>query len=315
MPLPIRFSHAPHRWAAVRRSRHPRPWRGRWAGVATLVVLLGGFGSPSHLAARQAAEDTAPLRVCLLANNPPFSVREDDTGFDVDVARSVAADLGRAFAPVWVAHDERITEVDESDFPLRALSRGDCDALFSVPGPDAVRDAPEMTVGRPYYGAAFALMGRAGRIPASVREVEAQAVAVQAQTIAGFILEALAVSIQTFFSTEEALDAVADGKAELAFVWGPTAGWYAKTHPEAQLGFAAGEPLSVARWNEHVATRETDAALRDEIDAALTRLRSRGTLQTLAERYGVPWYAPFETTYDVIDMLKLARETATNDDP
>ena len=313
MSLPVRFSCESRRWAAARR-RHPRLRRSRWRGVATLVFLLGGFGSPSPLAAQQTSGDTPPLRVCLLTNNPPFSVLEDDTGFDVDVARTVAEDLDRAFVPVWVAHDERITEVDESDFPLRRLSNGGCDAIFSVPGRDVVRDADALDVGRAYYGAAFALVGRAGLIPASVREVEAQAVAVQAQTIAGFVLEALSVSMRTFFSTEEALAAVAAGDADLAFVWGPTAGWYARTHPEANLGFAAGEPLSVARWNEHVATRQADAALRDQIDAALTRLRSRGTLQTLAERYGIPWYAPFDKTYDVIDMLKLARETAEKDD-
>ena len=36
-----------------------------------------------------------------------------------------------------------------------------------------------------------------------------------------------------------------------------------------KLTFATAEPLSVARWNEHVATRKEDEALRTAIDAAL----------------------------------------------
>ena len=98
------------------------------------------------------------------------------------------------------------------------------------------------------------------------------------------------------------------GDAELAFVWGPTAGWYAKQEPGTKLTFATAEPLSVARWNGHVATREEDEALRTAIDAALTRLSKSGELTTIAQRYGVPWYPPFEKTYDVMDMFRLSRE-------
>ena len=256
------------------------------------------------------AEAVPSLRTCFLGNNLPFSMQEGERGFDVEVAQSVAKTMGRSLVPIWVQNDERVTEVDESDFPLRRLSKNECDAILSVPGRDAVREAGNVTVGEAYYGAAFELVGLEGKTPASVRDVEQQAVAVQAQTIASFILESLKLSMQTFFSTEEALAAVTAGEAELAFVWGPTAGWYTKNNPEAKLAFAKAEPLSVSRWNEHVATREEDSALRTEIDAALTQLRNAGELKTIAARYGVPFYPPFDKTYDVMEMFKLSREAA-----
>lgn len=294
--------------------------RGRFGSLAAGGALvattwLACLGLTARLATAQPTpvavpNETAPLRVCLLAHNLPFSERDTETGFDVDVGRAVAENLRRPFVPVWIAHDERITEVDESDFPLHRLANGDCDAIFSVPGRDAIREESSLAVGRAYYGAAFTLVGRAGRTPASVRDVEMQSVAVQAQTIAGFILEALRIPMRTFFSTDEALAALTDGSVELAFVWGPTAGWYATANPHARLDFATAEPLSVARWNEYVATRQPDVALRSEIDAALARLRNNGTLKNLAGRYGIPWHPPFDTTYDVIDMLKLSRDAA-----
>ncbi len=254
------------------------------------------------------AEEVGQLRVCFLGNNLPFSSQSEERGFDVDVARAIAKIMGRTLVPVWVKNDERITEVDESDFPLRRLSRNGCDAILSVPGRDAVREASNVTVGNAYYGAAFELLGREGRTPASLLDIEHQVVAVQAQTIASFILESLKIPMQTFFSTEESLAAVATGDAELAFVWGPTAGWYAKQEPGTKLTFATAEPISVARWNEHVATREEDQALRTALDAALTKLRRSGELKTIAQRYGVPLYSPFEKTYDVMEMFRLSRE-------
>lgn len=253
------------------------------------------------------AQEGGQLRVCFLGNNLPFSSQQDERGFDVDVARAVAKTMGRTLVPVWVRNDERITEVDESDFPLRRLSRNECDAILSVPGRDAVREASNVTVGNAYYGAAFELLGREGQTPASLHDIEHQVVAVQAQTIASFILESLKISMQTFFSTEESLAAVATGDAELAFVWGPTAGWYAKQEPGTKLTFATAEPISVARWNEHVATREEDQALRTALDAALTTLRRSGELKAIAQRYGVPFYPPFEKTYDVMEMFRLSR--------
>ncbi len=280
-------------------------WRRRRRNAAVLV--LSWFFCLA-LSEPLSAQEEGPLRVCFLGNNLPFSSQSGEHGFDVDVARAIAKSMGRPLVPVWVRNDERITEVDESDFPLRRLSRNECDAILSVPGRDAVREASNVTVGNAYYGAAFELLGREGQTPASLHDIEHQVVAVQAQTIASFILESLKISMRTFFSTEESLAAVATGDAELAFVWGPTAGWYAKQEPGTKLTFAAAEPISVARWNEHVATRTEDEALRTALDAALTRLRRSGELKAIAQRYGVPFYPPFEKTYDVMEMFRLSRE-------
>ena len=279
---------------------------GRGALMASLFFFLFFSTNPAQLLAAVSSQ----LRVCLLENNLPFSTQQEEKGFDFEVAQALAETLGRTLIPVWVKHDERITEVDESDFPLSRLSKNECDAILSVPGQDAVRESTQVTVGLAYYGAAFELIGREGQTPASLQEVEQQTVAVQAQTIAGFILESLKLPMQTFFSTEQALEALAQEEAELAFVWGPTAGWYAKNHSDVKLTFATADPLSVACWNEHIATRKEDEALRADIDAALLKLRNSGDLKTIAARYGIPFYAPFKKTYDVLDMFKLSREGA-----
>jgi ABC-type amino acid transport substrate-binding protein len=112
--------------------------------------------------------------------------------------------------------------------------------------------------------------------------------------------------MRTFFSTSEALNGLAKGEVVAALLWGPTTGWYLHSHPELKLAFVTGyEPPAVVRWNEHVATRKSDADLRASLDKALVQLDASGVLQTLLERYGMPFHKPFETTYSLAEMQKL----------
>jgi ABC-type amino acid transport substrate-binding protein len=252
------------------------------------------------------AEQPAELRVCLLEDNLPLSSRKENSGFDLDTGKAVAEALQRTFVPVWVPNSTQIQEIEESDFPLHRLTKDACDAIFSVPGEEALRGVPKAALGVPYYGAAFEFVSHGGTGPTNLAALSDTAVAVQAQTIASFILNARKVPMRTFFSVEEALLGVTKGEAEMAFVWGPIAGWYLRSHPEVKLAFTNGyEPLAVARWNEHVATRKNDGDLREAIDATLKQLTTAGTLRTLAERYGIHFHPPFATTYSAAEMQKL----------
>ena len=282
----------------------------RLAPPLSLFVLL----CLSVLDGRGWADEQTTLQVCLLEDNLPSSSRQDNSGFDLDTAKAVAGAMGRPLAPIWVKNDPRISEIEDSDLPLRRLSRNECDAILSVPGPDAVKDAPKLTVGAPYYGAAFELIGRDSSVPPSSLEALGNTpVAVQSQTIANFVLNARKAQTRTFFSVEAALAGLARGEAAAAFLWGPATGWYLHNHPELQLTIAAGYmPPAVVRWNEHVATRKSDTALRETIDKALAQLGACGMLQTLLARYGIPFHRPFDTTYSLAEMQKLREQGTGN---
>ena len=258
------------------------------------------------LGGKALADEQPALRVCLLEDDLPYSSRQNNAGFDFDTAKAVAEALNRPLAPVWVKNSTHIDEIEDSDLPTRRLARNECDAIFSVPGPDAVKDSPKLGLGAPYYGAAFELIGREGGAPTTLAAPGEKPVAVQAQTIANFVLNARRAKMLTFFSTEEALRGVAKGEAAAALLWGPTAGWYLRNHPELGLFFVSGyEPPAVVRWNEHVATRKNDVALREAVDKALAQLGESGALRPLAERYGIPFHKPFDTTYSLAEMQKL----------
>jgi polar amino acid transport system substrate-binding protein len=252
------------------------------------------------------AESQAEFRACLLEDNLPLSSAKENNGFDFETAKAVASALNRAFVPVWAKNFTQIQEIEESDFPTRKLSKNECDAIFSMPGEEAIKDAPKAALGAAYYGAAFELIGREGVAQTNLNTLGDAPVAVQAQTIANFVLSARKTKMHTFFSVPSALEGVTKGEASFALLWGPLAGWHLRSHPEMKLILAAGyEPPAVVCWNEHVATRKTDTELRSQIDAALAKLADDGTLKTLMERYGIPFHKPFAATYSFAEMQKL----------
>ena len=252
------------------------------------------------------ADEQDSLRVCFLENNLPYSSSKDNSGFDIDTAKAVAQALGKSLTPVWTKNSTQIGEIEESDFPTRKLARNECDAIFSVPGQDAVKSSPQLAIGAPYYGAAFELIGREQNAPNNLAALGNTPVAIQAQTIANFVLNARKTPVRTFFSTEEALNGVISGDATLALLWGPSVGWHLRNHPDVKLFFVKGyEPPAVVRWNEHVATSKTNTELQTAIDKVLEKMNKSGALQEFAQRYGVPFHQPFTSTYSFAEMQKL----------
>lgn len=250
-----------------------------------------------------------PLSVCLLADNLPYSERSGETGFDVDVARAVAREQATALRLVWSNNSTRITEIDDSDFPLVQLARGDCDALFSVPGPAAttLQGHSGIVLGEPYYGAAFELIDCRDSSDLDFDNLRGRRIAIRSQTVAHFAVLKLGAEPQNHFAPGAAIAAAATGAADAALLWGPGAGWWLRHARSA--GLALREPQYAAcrllprtppralRWNLHVATRATEPATGKTVDSMLRRLRESGELGKLMQRYGMRAHAPFATTY------------------
>lgn len=246
--------------------------------------------------------------MCLLEDNMPYSSRQAQTGFDLDTAQAIATRLERHLAPIWVKNAATIVEIDDSDFPLRRLARHECDAIFSMPGPatDTLRDAPQLALGAAYYGAGFELIATAAGAPSNLHALGSAVLAIQAQTIANFALDALRAQYRTYFSTASALQSVVAAETTAALLWGPAAGWALRQQPASPLSFVSGyEPPRALRWNEHVATRKIDTELRERIDTLLAELSASGQLREIAARYGIPYHSPFATTYSPAELQKL----------
>jgi len=108
--------------------------RGGLLLIAAALAVLGG--APSR------AEDedkSAPLRICLNKELPPFSVRnkQGGAGFDVLTAQAIAKRLGRPLIVQW--YESKLDEDASSKIESNALlSDGRCDLVAGYP---LVKDA------------------------------------------------------------------------------------------------------------------------------------------------------------------------------
>ncbi len=232
------------------------------------------------------------LRVCLLENDLPRASRADATGFDHDLFREAADRLDRVFVPVWRPDAPFYSEIEDSELPLDDLAAGECDLVPSVPGSIALgRLAEAIDLSPPYYAAAFEIyMPSTDHVEWSglAETVAGRKVAVRLQSLAHFAVQWAGLDWTSQTTAAAVAAAVDDGQAVAALIWGPALG---RLQKEPVHGF---EPPAGLRFNEHAAMRSGDDLVA-EIGRALDELRRDGTLQRLANRYGIFRIEPFTT--------------------
>ena len=265
--------------------------------AVTACALAAVVACARSLAPAAAAGKARALRVCLLAHAAPLSDRATGRGFDLDLMSEAAERMRVPFVPVWIENREHPTEVEEGDLPLAALTGGRCDAVPSVPGPAALRgEGDTLRLTRPYYGAAFELVGA----PApAIEALRGRTVAVQLQTVAHYALQGLGIRWTARMTPADAVAAVDAREADAALVWGPALG------PLGRAPAAGWSPPQGLRWNEHVAVRRDDAALAAALDRALEALARDGALARHAQAYAIPLHAPYESASDAHALAAL----------
>lgn len=254
------------------------------AGGRRLAVALGAFAAtlsfnatPAQAAAPdpQAAEPAA-LRACADPDNLPFSSAGSAAkGLYVELAERIGEALGRPVVPVWY----------RTDYAKRALRStllaGQCDLFVGLPAHDFMEK--RLVMSKPFATLHYAIV-TAGREPARTAEdLRGQRVAVQLASPPQSML-AMQEGVQslTVRTADEGLQALADGKADAAYLWGPSAGYLNRTVHGGRFRVQAAEGKDFD-WPVAVAFRREDTALRDQVQGELDRL--------------APWIAEAEARY------------------
>jgi mxaJ protein len=237
------------------------------------------------------------LRICADPNNMPFSNQNED-GFENRLARLVGAALGRNVSYLWSAQHR--------GFIRRTLNAGDCDILIGVP---KQLDMVETT--QPYYRSSYVFVSRADRRldVTSIRDPRLRSLRIGIQLVGdnGFNTppaHAIAAQGMTANVTGYTLygdygeadppariiSAVANGDIDIAAVWGPLAGYFARQSDIALMvtpientdEFA---PLTF-QFDIAMGVRKGDDALRDQLDAFIAR--DQPVITGILRSYGVP---------------------------
>lgn len=245
-----------------------------WIAAAALAGCVAG------------AHAQPALRVCADPDNLPFSKAEGpERGLYIDVAERVAQKLGRRIEYVWYA----------SSYQRRALRNtiqaNTCDAWFALPADEEYRARGlQKSVGIVHVG--YAVVAPPGFAFTKLEDLKGRRVAVSfASTPAVLLASIEGVTVVTERTAEAALDRLAGGDADVAFVWGPSAGYDVERRFKGRwqitsvTGHGLGGPVAAA-------VRRDLPELLKSIDRELEQMRP--DIDALARKYGFPAGKPLE---------------------
>jgi mxaJ protein len=260
--------------------------------AASIFAALGvGVGSRAVFAGRQ-----RELRVCADPNNMPFSNERMD-GFENKLAELIARDLGAKVRYTFWAQ--------RRGFFRNTLKAGACDVVMGVPS------GLEMVLTtKPYYRSSYAFVARKDRGIAvrSFDDPALQKLRIGVQMVGddyvntppahalarrGIINNVVGFMLHGDYAKEAPnagiLRAVESGALDVAVVWGPLAGFFAKEQGSplavtpASAAEDAGLPLA---FDISMGVRKGEKELKKELDVSLER--NREAIERLLSTYGVP---------------------------
>jgi quinoprotein dehydrogenase-associated probable ABC transporter substrate-binding protein len=253
--------------------------------------------------ASQAAGDDAVLRVCEDPNNLPFSNRAGE-GFENKIAELLARELGRKLEYTWfpqrmgfVRNTLRARDADAGRFK--------CDLIMGVPVGFELASTT-----RPYYRSTYALAyvrgkgldsitapeGLLGLEPAKLKSLK---LGVFGQTPpADWLLKHglfdQVISYQPQPGDPERYPGeivekdLVSGKVDVAFVWGPIAGYFAKKATSAEIAVVPFAPSPEIQFDYRIAmgVRFGEREWKERIERLIDS--NRPAIQAILAAYGVP---------------------------
>jgi mxaJ protein len=250
----------------------------KWLPAPLIIICLVGLSF-----ARE-------LRVCADPDNLPFS-NSKQQGFENGIAEIVARDLHADLTYEW----QRMGR----GFIREYLNKSHCDLLVGIPS----QFKPVLTTA-PYYRSSYVFVTRSDHKfrPASLNDPSLHQMKIGVQVLeedytppaTALARRGLQAEIVGFETTGEEADsiirAVADGKVDTAIVWGPLAGYFARSYGNGlQLTPVTPEvdpPSLPFTFAISMGVRKGNTTLRDEVDGVLQRRHQE--IEEILRRYGVP---------------------------
>ena len=263
--------------------------------AAGAVFALAGAIAPCLASA--ATDAGRELAVCADPGNLPYS-NERLEGFENRIAGLIASDLNATLRYTW--------NVQRRSFLRRTLHSGDCDLVVGLPaGLQGVAQT------RPYYASSYVFVTRrdrglqlSGFDDPLLRDLTIGLQAVGADGANPPPASALArrgivnrtVGFPMWGEESEdspqgrIIDAVASGKIDIAIVWGPFAGYFARRYGDTlAVRQVVGDPQQPAlpfRYEMSLSVRRGDDAFLNELQQVLDRRQPE--IRAILTDYGIP---------------------------
>jgi len=267
-----------------------------------IVAGLVGLGSAvAHGQSGPAKPASAQFRVCADPANMPFS-NEKGEGFENKIATLIARDFGATPSYIWWGQRQGFIRNTMN----ATLKEGRCDFVMGVPDKyDLVATT------RPYYRSTYVFVYAKGK-GLSLRSLDDQVLKklkigvhllgddytnpppVHALGKRGIVDNV--VGFKTFYSAENPpsaiIDAVANGTIDVAIVWGPIGGYFAKRQrvPLEVVSIPSGKGDLPFAFDIAMGVKKGNDALGARLAEALNRRQAE--IEQILIAYGVPLLQP-----------------------
>jgi quinoprotein dehydrogenase-associated probable ABC transporter substrate-binding protein len=263
--------------------------------AAVLAIALSWSSSPLAAQLRPNVEKPGVIRVCADPDNMPLSNQKSE-GFEQKIAELIAKDWNSKIEYAWWPV--------RRGFFARALNGRYCDIAIQAP---SGLDIAGVT--KPYFRSGYVFVTRKDsgldiksladprlkklKIGVNLLNSDAEntppAMALSRYGVVGNL-----VGFSTFYTDterpEDIIKAVANKDIDVAIVWGPLAGYFARQASTPLLLQPLPERDSLSdfpfRFNIAMGVRRRDRELRDSLQSVLDRRSPE--IQSILKEYGVP---------------------------
>lgn len=251
----------------------------RQAILLPAILAIGAALASGPVLARSLEQirESGSVVLCAHPNSLPFASKTAGTpGFQVELARAIAVQLGVSLGQEWIVSPSQVF-------------RSNCDIVLDVIGDQSAQSESGLQVSKPYYRGGVALAVRQGSPVHSFADLDEHTkVGVQVGSTIAMLLNQRNVMISTFAFEDEMMEALSTNEIDAAAVTATVAGYFNATHPDQAVTIIPPDDTQANTvWNLAVGLRRPDAKLRESIDAALDQLRDDGTISAVYARYGI----------------------------
>ena len=265
-------------------------WKISTAWLFASIVMLFVFASGSIAAtSNRQALTTAHLRVCADPNNLPFSNKAEE-GFENRIIRLLAKQLNKEIRYTWFPQS--------TGFVRNTLRLRQCDLISGI-----TTTSEKVQNTNPYYHSAYTIVHRDDLQPAIESMADSRLKELKIGIVAGtppadvLAANGLLSNIKPYHlvadtrrnaPAQDAIEDVASGETDVAFVWGPIAGYFSRQQDTDLIVTPLLKEDTRVRMNYRVsmAVRFNETDWKRTVNAALAEIQPQ--IEEIMNEYGVP---------------------------
>ena len=273
-----------------------RIWQNTCSVVWVLIVVMACAGlATAAPTALERAKERGTIVACADPYNLPFSSPDPSMpGFDVEIAKEIAAGMGLQIAYHWA---DTGTRGGLSRAVRLSINDNKCAFFMGVPDEQDMIDEyieKKLEITQPYLGMGYVLVGRVGgRSPQTLADAKDAKIGVIMFTVGDMFLSRDGFRTDPYRINEENLAALQKGEVDFSLILSSKAGWWLHQNPASGLAIIEGfTPDPRMKYGLVIVVRRTEQDLKAAINEQLEKLVASGRIAEIVAKYGIPFLSP-----------------------